>query len=189
MFYVADSHNGNRLLPGARAMFSFRERRKAVDLQKYVRRIADVTTPNSGMTAECLRSQIRYNRTIPTLLCPWYGDRVDCDRCAMVLTKDLCDRGVGLITHHPFPGRDVVLGFWLPYDDNMQEPWFFRGTIQREVPIGGGFWWLGVELAEFMNERWRVQLGPLLPMAQKLVPPLTTVACRQQDYVAEPSGV
>jgi hypothetical protein len=140
-------------------------------LQKYLRRVADRTMPNMSVTGSGRRREDRYNRAIPTLVAPWEEDQVDRSRCAIVLTRDIADRGVGLITQHPLPRGDVILGYWISFDD-AHEPWFFRGTIQREDAIGGGFWAIGVEMAEFMNENWRSALEPLVFLAHKLVPPM-----------------
>ena len=155
---------------GTNNMFSFGKQKKLVDLQKYMRRMADVTAPNNAASMDFLRLENRYNRVIPTLLCPWENGRADRDRAMVVVTKDIADRGVGLVTSHPFPAKEVVLGFWLNFPD-VQSPWFFRGTIRREISIGGGFWLLGVELAEFMNDTWHHQVEPLWPLARKLLPP------------------
>ena len=139
-------------------------------LQKYLRRVTDLTTPNRAGAPSCLRVEDRYNRAIPTLLVPWEGDRVDRTRCAMVLTRDISEHGIGLITHHPLRVSEVVLAYWLSFDD-AHEPWFFRGAIQWEEAMGGGFWAIGVELAEFMNTHRRTDVELLVPMTRKLVPP------------------
>jgi hypothetical protein len=151
-------------------MFSFGNQKKRVNLQRYMRRLSDVTAPNNAASMDFLRSDNRSNRVMPTLLCPWENKQADIRRCTVVVTKDFADHGVGLVTGHPFPVKEVVLGFWLDLSD-MPHPWFFRGTIRREIPIGGGFWLLGVELIEFMNESWHDQVEPLVPLAKKLLPP------------------
>jgi len=152
-------------------MFSCRKRDKLVTVQKFLRRITDLTTPNRAAAPDRTRSEDRYNRAIPTLLSPWQDGHVDRSRCAMVLTRDISDRGVGLIANHPFPAREIVLAYWITSDD-AHEPWFFRGRIERESAIGGGFWSIGVKLVEFMNENQRPEIERLLPLAHKLIPPL-----------------
>ena len=105
----------------------------------------------------------------------------------MVITKDFGDRGLGLILNHPFPTQEVVVGFWLNTSE-AQDPWFFLGKIQRSLQIGGGFWLLGVEMQEFMNERWPLQLQPLLPLAHKLVPPAPAPR-DQEELMAAGAGL
>lgn len=165
-------------------MFFSSDNKGLVELKRYLRRVTDLTTPNRASAPNCARTEDRYNRAIPTLLSPWEGNRVDRSRCAMVLTRDISDRGVGLIAHHPFPAREVVLAYWLSIDD-AHEPWFFQGTVQRQDAIGGGFWTIGVELAEFMNERRRHEMEPLLPLAHKLRPPLRDATGGRQNEVEE----
>ena len=151
-------------------MFSLGRRKKIVNLQRYLRRIVDRTAPNNGVSMDVARTENRYNRIIPTLLSPWTDGRVDVGRSLLALTKDIADHGIGVITNHPFPRGDVVVGFWLP-DRDMQSPWFFQGSIQRESPIGGGFWLLGIELEEFISDDRQHELEPLAPLAKKLLPP------------------
>ena len=45
--------------------------------------------------------------------------------------------------------------------DDMQEPWYFRSSVQTSVRIGGGYWLVGVLLEEFMNKNHRAMLEPL----------------------------
>lgn len=154
-------------------MFSFATRKKLVDMQPHLRRICDLTAPNNAAAAGLPRTENRYNRSIPALLAPWEEHRPVPDRGVVAITRDLSDRGVGLILTHPVEASDVVVGFYLA-SDVMQEPWFFRGMISRCDAMGGGFWLLGIELVEYMNEQWRDELEPLFGRAQKLLPPVST---------------
>jgi hypothetical protein len=152
-------------------MFSFATRKKVVDMQPFVRRICDLTAPNNATAAGLPRSENRYNRVIPTLLCPWEEHRPIIDRTVVALTRDMSDRGVGVTLTHPLQADELVVGFYLA--GVMQEPWFFRGLPSRCDAMGGGFWLLGIELVEYMNEQWRDELDPLFGRAQKLLPPVT----------------
>lgn len=152
-------------------MFSFAMRKKVVDMQPYLRRICDLTAPNNAAAAGLPRTENRYNRAIPVLLCPWEDHRPVTDRSAIAVTRDLSDRGVGVILTHPLDATEMAIGFYLA-SDTMQEPWFFRGLVTRCEPMGGGFWLLGLELVECMNENWSDELQPLFARAQKLLPPV-----------------
>lgn len=154
-------------------MYTFQERVSAQSVQSRLRRIGDLTVPNFTTAGGVARNAHRHNRTIPTLLCPWVDNRPDVSRCAMVITKDIGDEGVGLLLTHPFTGPDVVVGYNLP-DDAIPEPWYFRGSIQHNTALGGGFWALGVSFAEYMPTQWHSGLAELLPFAQKLLPPEKT---------------
>ena len=151
-------------------MFSFGERKKTVDIQPYIRRLCDLTTPNLATTFEG-RSENRYNRTIPTLLSPWKDDRPLGDECIIGLTSDVADRGVRLVLNQPFRADAVVVGYWIS-SDAMSEPYFFLGNIRRNQAIGGGFWAVGIELTEFANTNYNETLAVLEPLAAKLLSPV-----------------
>jgi len=158
-------------------MFSFQSTKKSINLQGYIRRICNGTTPNNTHASENEdgRSENRYNRTIPVLLCPWEVTEPRLEKLTTALTKDLCDRGVGLTLPHPFAADEIALGFNLG-EPVMQEPWFFRAKLHRNTPLGGGFWLIGAELTEFLNDNYRYELEPLLKAAEKLRPPGQTPA-------------
>lgn len=151
-------------------MYTFQERVAAQSVQSRLRRIGDLTVPNSPLFGDSTRGIHRHNRTIPTLLCPWQNGAADISRCTVAITRDLGDEGVGLLLTHPMPGPEVLLAYLLS-DAAMPTPWFFRGTIQHNTAIGGGFWVVGVALQEFFTSQRHSSLIDLLPLAQKLLPP------------------
>jgi hypothetical protein len=151
-------------------MFSFSARKKNVDFQRYIRRLIDRTSPNRAGSGCMERYENRHNRIIPALLCPWEHKAPIVSKAVVVLTKDFADRGIGLVLSDAFDAKDVVVGFCHP-EATAKEPLFFLGAKRTSDPIGGGFWLFGVELIEFMNETWRVELEPLFPMAVNLLPP------------------
>jgi hypothetical protein len=151
-------------------MFSFANHKKTVDVYPHIRLICDLTTPNlASMPAG--RSEDRFNRTIPTLLCPWENDLPLVDECAICLTSDVADRGVRIVLTQPFRAETVAVGYWIG-SDQMREPSFFLGEVRRNQPIGGGFWTVGVELTEFANTDHRDALADLRESASKLLSPV-----------------
>ena len=150
-------------------MFSFTARKKTIDFQKYIRRLIDVTRPNAGLTS-AHRSENRHNRAIPVLLCAWKDDAPIVSEAVVAVSKDITDSGIGVILPSSYSAANVVVGF-CQYDATAEQPWFFRGEVQHQLPIGGGFWLLGIRLSEFMNEDWSDQLSPLVPMARALLQP------------------
>ena len=150
-------------------MFSFSARKKNVDFQRYIHRLIDLTSPNRAGSGYMEQYENRHNRIIPALLCPWEQNTPIVSKAVVVLTKDFADRGIGLVVNDAFDAKNVVVGFCHP-EATAKEPLFFLGASRTCEPIGGGFWLFGVELIEFMNEIWRVELEPLFPMAQKLLP-------------------
>jgi hypothetical protein len=151
-------------------MYTFQERVAAQSVQARLRRIGDLTVPNIPPCGDSTRGIHRHNRSIPTLLCPSQHGVADISRCTIAITKDVGDEGIGLLLTHPVSGPEVLVGYLLP-DAEMQRPWFFRGTIQHNTPIGGGFWVVGVALLEFFSSQRHSSLIELEPLTQKLLPP------------------
>ncbi len=164
-------------------MFSFSPRKRRVDIESCMRRICDRTTPNYPLpVSNQHRQEQRYNRTIPVLLGPWRDHRVALDECTWGVTKDICDRGVGVVLNQPFRAESAVIGFWLP-PDIMSEPWFFLGETQGLGQIGGGFWLLGIELVELANHHHQDKFEALRPLAAQLLPDVASA--RQSESLPE----
>ena len=151
-------------------MYTFQERVASQSVQSRLRRLADLTVPNSPIGGELNRGIPRHNRAIPTLICPWRKEAADVSRCTIAITRDLGDEGVGLLLTHPVSGPDLVVGYLLA-DAAVSDPWFFRGKIQHNTPIGGGYWVVGVELHELLTSRGHPSLLELEPLTQRLLPP------------------
>lgn len=151
-------------------IFSFSARRKSVESQRYIRRLIDLTVPNKGSSAGAERFENRHNRTIPVLVCPWEHGSAMVEQARIVVTKDLADQGVGVLFKDPIDTTEVVLGFCLA-EATAGEPWFFAGSVEHKVAIGGGFWLVGIGLHEFMNDSRKSQLAGLVPLALSLLPP------------------
>ena len=153
-------------------MFSFVKRKKSLDIASQLRRLCDLTTPNLCIREKPSRRKDRYNRAIPTLLCPWEGDRPVEDESTIVLTRDISDSGVGLVLSQPFRANRVLVGFFFDAWDPGQ-PWFFLGDVLRNMAFGGGYWNVGVELDEFANSIYPEKVKPLRALAAKLLPPVS----------------
>lgn len=154
-------------------MFSFNARKKSLDFAPLIRRICDITAFDAHLASQA-RCENRYNRTIPVVHCPWIDDQPVNDKSQLAITKDLSDRGVGLILSHVLEG-EVVIGFWLTSEE-LEEPWFFRATIRSNEPIGGGLWYVGAQFQEFLNTDYRDELRQMMTLATKLLPPVESAA-------------
>jgi hypothetical protein len=153
--------------------FSFDKRRQVVDLAPYLRRLCDLTTPNAMRLApdgRGQRSEDRYNRCLPALICPWTERGPVADACLLGLTRDFSDRGIGLVSAENVTSERVVVGFFVR-SDVMPEPWFFLGAVVRSVPICGHFWSLGVEFHALANAEHPEKLGELRELATSLLQP------------------
>ena len=150
-------------------MFSFDGRKKQLDIHSHIRRILDLTVPNYSGDLGADRSEPRFNRVIPTVLCPWEKGRPEMASCTFATTRDLASEGVGLVLPQPFRAEEVLLGFWLE-EAVMEQPWFFLGRAQSLRRIGGGYWTLGVQLTEYKGAGCRGELAPLRSWVERLQP-------------------
>jgi hypothetical protein len=139
-------------------------------LVPYLRHIREVTGLHHASPEAPDNRDHRYNRTIPILICPWKESEAVVHECDVALTRDIADRGVGVVANRPLAGGDVVLGFCVPFEGEVAS-WFFRGSPRHFLALEGGLWLSGIELQEFMNDNWRPQLAGLFPLAEKLLPP------------------
>jgi hypothetical protein len=92
------------------------------------------------------------------------------DESTYAFTKDVSDRGLSLVLPQPFKSVEVVVGLWL------DSPRFVLGEVRQNVPLGGGFWQIGVQLNEVLCAVDHPPLEALLPMATRLVPTAKAVA-------------
>lgn len=144
-------------------MFSFTKRKKQVDVHQLLRRAMNATSPNRPPTQGDARWEDRSNRTIPVLLVPYTEGHPCAAEHTIALTKDLSSQGVAIVLPQPFRAEQVVIGFWLD-----ARPEFVLGRIRQNVPLGGGYWQLGVELTERMGPTPCEATESLVPLAARL---------------------
>ena len=160
------------------SMFSFNQRKRRQQVTRVLRRIADVTSPNLRSIDDEGRAVDRVNRSLPVLIAPWEKGRPDATRCVTAMSKDFSDRGVGVVTQHPLGCEDVVVGLLAPPregEPNRRQPQFAVGKIRQFLPMGGGFWQIGIELTRLVDPDHSKQFQSLEAMAAKLVPNETPV--------------
>lgn len=125
-------------------MFSFTRRKKLVDASPYMRRIIDLTSPNRPV-ANDERSEARYNRTIPVVMCPSDASD-DLSRLVMGVTTDLSDSGLGVLYHDaPIEGETLMFSFVIPTDD-IDVRCFIANIETHESKFG--FMRLGLSMAQ-----------------------------------------
>ena len=151
-------------------MFSFDTRKRLGEVRGFLRHLVDLSSPNLPPLEGDSRSQPRSNRALPVLLAPWEHAQPVVDESTYALTKDISDRGLSLVLGQPFKSLEVVVGLWL------DSPRFVLGDVRQNVPIGGGFWQIGVELTELLEAVDHPQIQTLVPLATRLVPSARAVA-------------
>jgi len=152
-------------------MFSFDTRKRLVEVRGFVRRLVDLTSPNLPPLEGDSRAEQRSNRSLPALLAPWADGQPVVDESTYAFTKDFSDRGLSLVLHQPFKAAQVVVAVWL-----LESPRFALGEVRQIVPLGGGYWQLGVELTELLDSAEFPQVESLAPLATHLVPHTQTHA-------------
>ncbi|MEX2175517.1 MAG: hypothetical protein WD872_14230 [Pirellulaceae bacterium] len=156
-------------------MFTFKTQQPILEVQNRLRRMMDLTVPNLPAGLNTSRAEDRCNRTLPALLCPWERGGPVSEDSAFVVTSDLSSQGVGLILRQPFRAERVLLAFWLNAKA-MEAPWYFLGRAQSLRKLGGGYWTLGVELAECPTAADAGKLATLKPLVNKLRPARSATA-------------
>jgi len=145
-------------------MFSFDDRKRQGQVRDFLRHLVDLSSPNLPPLEGEARAQIRSNRALPALLAPWEQAQPLVDESTYALTKDVSDRGLSLVLGQPFKSFEVVVGLW------VDSPRFMLGEIRQNVPLGGGFWQIGVELTALLDSAEHPQIESLMPLASRLVP-------------------
>jgi len=145
-------------------MFSFDTRKRLIEVQGFVRKLVDLTSPNLPPLEGESRAETRSNRALPALLTPWENGQPVVDESTYALTKDFSNRGLSLVLHQPVKSVEVVVGL------SLESPRFALGEVRQNVPLGGGFWQLGVELTDVLDSAEFPQLESLVPLAARLVP-------------------
>lgn len=151
-------------------MYSFSQRKRQLEVADVVQRIINQTTPGWAPTPDESRSERRSNRVIPILLARWDADKGRPIEPMYALTKDLSGSGLALIVNRPFPAGAVLVGI-----RHEGEARFVSGTVCHTVPLGGGFWHIGVELAEILFPADYRALSLLEPLIDELEPAAASV--------------
>ncbi|MEN6495314.1 MAG: hypothetical protein ABFD16_13625 [Thermoguttaceae bacterium] len=144
-------------------MFSFKTQKKQVGVHQLLRRAMNATSPNHPPTQGESRWEDRSNRTIPVLLAPYADGQPIGDEHTIALTKNLSSQGVALVLPQPFRAEQVLIGFWLD-----ARPEFVLGHVRQNVPLGGGYWQLGVELTERTGPATCPAIESLVPLTARL---------------------
>ena len=134
------------------------------ELQKFVSRVVDVSSPNLPPPTGESRWEPRSNRTFPVVLAPWENDAPLYAESFTALTKNISCRGLAVVLHHPFRARRVVAGFWV-----HAQPHYVIGMVRQNTNLGGGFWQLGIELLQVGDMSEFPSLGSLTPFVARLV--------------------
>jgi hypothetical protein len=149
--------------------FFWRKNSSSTIVQQRIRRLLDQTVHYAYVNDEPRRRTSRTIRLLPALLAPWKNDQPLAESTCFGVTQNFSDGGVALILTAPFEHDEICVGIPIP-KDHTAEPYYFLGRATHLTPIGGGFWTLGVELAECLTENSREKLRSLRHLARRLLP-------------------
>lgn len=158
-------------------MFSFRRRAKNLEVYKVIRRFLDTVQPELAPYEGEARWERRLHRTVPMLLAP-YDDELSIDEASYALTKNLSDTGLAIVLPQPFRAERVAVGFWF-----ADQAHFVLGKVRQNVPLGGGFWQLGIELTETFDPAKAPEFRRLLTLTARLDPRLNQEALAANQLV------
>lgn len=152
-------------------MFNFNRDKKRIELGVYMRRVADLTSPNLAPLSGDYRTDGRCNRSMPVLIVPYLDAKLHLEEASFAVSKDICDHGLSLLTCQPYPLTTVILGLCLsgPHLGHAQaESFFLLGDVRQCSEIGGGYWQIGIELTEVVKSG--SVATALTPIAKRLLP-------------------
>jgi hypothetical protein len=158
-------------------MFPFGRRPRNLAVHKVIRRILDAVHPEPASFDYEARWEHRLHRTAPVLLAP-YDRELSIQEATFALTKNLSTRGLALVLPQPFRAERVAVGFWF-----AEQAYFVSGEVRQNVPLGGGFWQLGIELTESLNPAQTPDIRRMVSLAARLDPRLNQEALAATELI------
>ncbi|TWU09588.1 PilZ domain protein [Symmachiella macrocystis] len=143
-------------------MFFFKNHRKRNEVNAFMRRLADRTTPTLRSDSET-RQELRVNRSLPVLLIPLVDEKPNVELTAFGVTKNLSSLGAAILTQRPVTTDLVAVGFW--HENHCD---FIQGEIRYRKPVEGGYWQFGLQLREVIPRGEFRVLSLLGDMADRL---------------------
>jgi hypothetical protein len=144
--------------------FSSQRSRKAKEVGLLFRRLLNNTVPRVPLEAEELRQASRSPRSIPIFVAPWHQGTPVTGQVTFGTTKEISDHGLAIVLPIQPYYKELVMGMLVE-----REPRFLRGLVKHCSPMGGGYWQLGIQIAEILEPAAN-GLRELLPFADHLSP-------------------
>jgi hypothetical protein len=145
-------------------MFSFDDRKKQLEVQAFLRRAIDASSPNRPPLEGEARWDTRSNRTFPLVMAPWVDGRPCPEKAMTALSKNLSSQGLTAILAAPVRAEQLVICFVME-----GQAYFLLGDVRHRTPLGGGFWQLGIELSRLITPAEEPTLEQLQPMTEALL--------------------
>lgn len=131
-------------------MFLFNSRAKERDVQKVLVQVLNNNCTEVSNLIEGPRLEGRVNLTIAVHVMPWANGRPVVEQSFPAVTKEFSSAGVSIVSDHPLGYEDLVVG--LTWQGRIS---FLRGQFRHQDPLGAGFWIVGLQLHEVLDQdRW-----------------------------------
>ena len=155
-------------------MFGLLNNGKVCDPGEFLELISQKSAPNFFWSDDS-RKENRNNRTIPVVVTPWVKNRPDESNLRVALTKDVSNYGICLTSTAIFDTKEIAVGFHLR-EFELEEPLYFHCHVRTERRLAEGFWQIGVEATELLNQRFAKRFRHINELAISMLTPGETKA-------------
>lgn len=155
-------------------MYSFDERNKQADVQKFLRRLADRSTTKWLAGKYERRNDSRCGQSMPVYMARWDGESFSREEATIALSRDVSSQGIAVVVVGPFQAEQVLVGFWVE-----SRPCFAVGQVHNDTALGGGYRRLGIELVEILEVGEHPDLQSLMPLTSRLAPVFNKETARE----------
>jgi hypothetical protein len=121
-------------------------RKRTIDVQSFVLKIINNDCRELEATIEGPRTETRARVCVVVVVVPVENGEPLLDEAFSGVTKELSSTGLALILPEPKTPDHLIVGF--RYENEMH---FVRGKTRHLNPMGGGFYQLGIELIELVE--------------------------------------
>lgn len=121
-----------------------RDRKRAV--QSFILKVVNNNCPELAALIEGPRLENRVNLTLVVLVVPVENGKPLAENAFNAVTKEFSTVGLAVVLDEPKALDEVIVGFrW------EREMTFIRATAKHLNPMGGGFFQLGLQMAELVH--------------------------------------
>src|SRR5579871_6921606 len=113
-------------------MYTFTERSKQTEVQKFLRRLADRSVAERHSIEQERRDESRIGQAIPVYMARWDGECFSKEEETIGLSQNVSSQGIAVVVIGPFQATRLILAFCME-----SRPHFALGEVRSETPVGG----------------------------------------------------
>ena len=129
-------------------MFLFKTRKRELDSQQFLARLANRRSLEKLRVVEDRRGESRTDLCIGIWVIPLADGQLDITKAFPAVTKDFTCRGIGFIARQPLAAADEVL---LAVAEDT-EKWLLRVNVHSCRDLGAGWYLSGAEASELLDK-------------------------------------